>query len=180
MAITFSLGSASRIKSGALVKAVELVGMSANTVGFLALASGVNAQPFGHEEIARGAHNRALGARDAFPGSCGVGIESGVVRGTNDIINDIDSWFDVAMVVVVLPDGREFMRWSKFTEVPEDIFLEARSRGFEKNTVGEVVAEKLGGSAFDPHSTLTRGRISREKLLVDAIAAALAEARPFI
>ena len=178
MTIRFSLGSVSETKRNALLKALDLVGLPVDHASFLAAASGVNAQPFGHGEISRGAHNRAACARDSFPGSYGIGIENGIVRGTDDIVNDVDHWFDVAMVVVLHPDGREFARWSQAIEVPDEIVIGARSRGFETTTVGTVVAEKLGGTASDPHLTLTGGKTSREQLLVEAIVAALTEAKP--
>lgn len=41
--------------------------------------------------------------------------------------------------------------------------------GFATHTVGEVIAEVLGGSAFVPHSTVTAGYVSREPQLIPAL-----------
>ena len=55
---------------------------------------------------------------------------------------------------------------------------EARRRGFATHTVGEVIAELLGGSAFDPHSTVTAGYVSREQQLIPALVQLLRAAFP--
>jgi hypothetical protein len=55
---------------------------------------------------------------------------------------------------------------------------EARRRGFATHTVGEVIAELLGGSAFDPHGTVTAGYVSREQQLIPALVQLLRAALP--
>ena len=44
--------------------------------------------------------------------------------------------------------------------------------------VGEVIAELLGGSALDPHSTVTAGNVSREQQLIPALVQLLRVAFP--
>lgn len=167
MSIVFSLGSQSKLKLAAVMKALRAAGLSGPELVCVSVPSGVNAQPVGFAEIASGANNRATAAMAAVPGSLGIGIESGL------IYDEEAGWADVAMVVIKTPDGQSCSSWSKPTFVPASYVLEAKKAGFAGATFGQHVAALLGGAADDPITTLTKGEQSREKLLAEAAASAL-------
>jgi adenine phosphoribosyltransferase len=168
MTLIIAIGSKSAIKSAATREACLAVGIAATLVE-RAAPSGVPTQPVGREETARGARNRARAARDAVPGSWGVGIENGIVR-------EDGRWQDVAAVVIIAPDGRETVGWSDAVTFPDALVERARDIGFDRVTVGSLIAEQLGCPADDPHSALTEGRQTRADILTHAVAEAFVAA----
>ncbi len=163
-----SVGSKSVIKSRATRNACRAAGFEAAIVE-RATPSGVPVQPVGREEVARGARNRARAARESVPGSWGVGIENGIVR-------EDGRWQDLACVVVISPDGRETVGWSGAVTFPDELVERARDIGFDRVTVGSLVADRLGCPADDPHTTLTEGRLSRAGILTHAVTETLVSA----
>lgn len=128
-----------------------------------------DAQPFGFAATSLGAHERARLAVSGHTDAWGIGIESGVVFAEGC------GYYDVAVVAVVTPDGRTANAVSAGIPFPVQDVDEARRRGFATTTVGDVIAARLGGSAQNPHQTLTAGRVNRQDTLVVAITAALAQ-----
>lgn len=167
MRIIIALGSHSRIKADAAREACLALGVAATIVP-TARRSCVRAQPVGREETLLGAHNRAKAPLDAND-MLGVGIENGLVH-------EGGIWYDVAAVVVATRDGRTVTRWSEMVAVPDGYVARAQAAGFDRKTVGEVIAEDLGTAADDPHAALTAGRLTREGILKTVIADALEEA----
>jgi adenine phosphoribosyltransferase len=160
------VGTSSALKMSAVRDACLLAGVVATVVPRPS-PSRVNAQPVGREEIILGARNRARGAREGSTGAWSVGIENGVVL--------LDGrWLDVAAIVLLSPDGTETVRWSEAVAVPEGYVARAEAEGFERTTVGAIVARDLGSSPDDPHAALTAGRRPRAAILAETLAAAFA------
>ena len=162
------LGSTSGHKIEALKSACEKLGIKAE-IKTTSVESEVNAQPFGFDETHTGALNRAKHAQSQNPEAPAIGIENGVIP-----IGD--KFVDLAVVIILMPSGKSFISTSNGIEFPKEAVDVARSRGFESTTVGEVIAETMGGSITDPHSFLTGGKIYRKEILAEAIESALSQA----
>jgi len=128
--------------------------------------SGVPRQPL-NEEVLRGARNRLDAARrlrehaDLY-----VSIENGLMEEEGRSI-------DRAVVLIARAAGSPVVAVSEGVEFPADCVAEARRRGFERCTVGEILRERgLVADAEDPHQTLS-GR-HRAAYLEDALRKALA------
>lgn len=164
------LGSTSKHKLEALKKACELLKLEANISG-IKTESGQNEQPVGFEETFQGALTRAQAAQTHAPTNFAVGIESGIFN----FNVDKPTTLDIATIIILTPDGKRIVASSMGVQFPEEFVKIAEQRGFTKNTVGSVIAAKLGGDATDPHSTLTHGKITRSATLVGALVTALSQ-----
>lgn len=170
---TIIVGSTSEHKVSPTYAACVSLGIFANVRGE-DIPSGVNAQPEGFDEIYRGASNRARGAAKTEEGACGVGIENGIVRfggedGKRFAIN-------LAVIVLCLPDGREFVAVSEGIAYPDECVRDAERIGFETMTVGKMFADRLGGDPTDPYVIGSGGRVTRRKLLAEPLKQVLFEA----
>ena len=165
-----TLGSTSAHKLNAIKTACTELGLEIK-LGGVAVESEINDQPYGLEETYAGAMNRAKNTQKETLQSIVIGIESGLVPLA-------DKYLDMAVVVVLTPDGQTFTSTSAGIEFPAVAVEAARAKGFDHHTAGSEVAAMLGGSPTDPHSTLTNGQISRQELLVEAIKTALSRAIP--
>lgn len=159
------LGSTSAHKFEALKEACARIGVETE-IKTSPAESEINAQPYGFNETYQGALNRAKHAQTENPKSVAIGIENGIIPLD-------DKFIDLAVIIVLMPDGRSFVGTSAGIEFPKEAVEAARLRGFDSTTAGDVIAETMGGSGTDPHSTLTHGKISRKEILVDAIATVL-------
>ncbi|NTW14477.1 MAG: DUF84 family protein [Candidatus Moranbacteria bacterium] len=160
------LGSTSRHKIEAVRAACEKVGLAADVSGFPA-ESGQDAQPVGYDATRSGAYARASQARDSEPTAIAIGIESGI-----DL--DGDSWYDFAIVIVLIPDRPDPIEVESVRfGFPAEYATEAKRLGFGTNTIGNVIAARCGCDPTDPHSYLSSGKTSRSELLGDAIVKAL-------
>lgn len=148
--------------------------------------SGVGEEPMGLSAVSLGAVTRASRAlraglvdRATPPGAyvLGLGVESGMecVHG---------HWLDLAVVAVVREgmlntsaDSLVGLSTSLGLPFPAQYVAMALQdeEGLSRHTAGSKVALVLGGDKTDPHSTLTRSRITRARLLADAIYAALVQ-----
>lgn len=162
------LGSASIHKLNAISKACTQIGLEATVTG-IKTASGQNEQPVGLDETLGGAMRRAASVRARYPDDIAMGIESGIFRSSGNE----RCVLDVAVIVLLHPDGRRIVTTSSGIEFPEEYVAIAEKQGFGTTTVGSVITDKLGGDPTDPHAVVSRGRLSRGKLLADGIAAAL-------
>lgn|SRR3989338_1043353 len=162
------LGGTSTHKLEALKEACSRIGIKAEIQGSPA-ESEINAQPYGFDETYRGALNRAQNTRKESPETMSIGIENGIVPIAGKFI-------DLAVIVVIMPNGQEFVGTSTGVEFPKEAVETARSRGFDTTTAGSIIAETMGGSGTDPHSILTHGKVSRREILIDAIVAVLSRA----
>ena len=164
------LGSTNSHKLDAVRKACERLSMKASVTG-VKTSSGQNEQPVGFNETFDGALSRAKSARTQNTDAIAVGVESGIF-----VFGGGKPFFiDVAVVAIITLDNRQIVTTSAGIVFPEDCVKIAESRGFESTTVGSVIAEKFGGDPADPHSILTKGRVSRTMILTDALVLALSQ-----
>mmetsp|Transcript_121062 Transcript_121062/g.353780 ORF Transcript_121062/g.353780 Transcript_121062/m.353780 type:complete len:212 (+) Transcript_121062:77-712(+) len=139
-------------------------------------ASGINEQPFGHEETARGAMSRLRHAKELAPGAdFYASVENGLFEVN---VDGAPRFFDLAWVAVErASDGWSGLAHSVGLEFERSWVEEARSagKGFEENTVGAVVAARApeGTDKQDPHAWLTGGLRPRQALLQEALLAAM-------
>jgi non-canonical (house-cleaning) NTP pyrophosphatase len=157
------LASKSEQKIRGLMIAVDELGINAD-LSTITAVSGVHEQPEGDETLL-GARNRAMAARTALPDAYAIGIENGLQKTA-----------DIAVVVIIAPDGKETIAESAPVFFPGEIIEEARRRGFDKVTAGKVLSEQCGSPHDDPQSYLTNGQINRAAMIAEAIKKALMEA----
>lgn len=167
------LGSTSPHKLDAVRKACERLGMEASIFG-VKTSSGQNAQPIGFEETFAGALTRAMSAsRAPYSDAIAVGIESGIFhfcRQNQKVVS-----FDIAVIVLITMDNRQIVTTSAGIVFPEECVKKAETQGFESTTVGAVIAKFFGSDPADPHSILTKGRVSRKTILTDALVVAFGQ-----
>lgn len=165
--INITLGSTSAHKLDAVRQACQKLELSSVVFG-VKTSSGQNEQPVGFDETFSGALTRAISAKSQDPDGIAIGIESGIFRlGTTSVT------LDFAIIVVLTSDGRQIITTSEGIQFPEDCVKIAEERGFKTTTVGSVITEKLGGDPTDPHSVLTKGKVTRTMTLIDALVTAL-------
>jgi len=162
---TLVLTSCSAVKIAALNEAIRQLGWDAEIVAVKS-PSGVNEQPLG-DETECGALNRIRSARQARPGAdLYVSIENGLFEEGGEHV-------DRAVVAAERADGRRAMARSAGVVFPRIYVEEARRRGFQMTTVGQVLADRgIVTRHDDPHLTLC-GK-SRAIFLVEATIVALA------
>lgn len=168
--MSIRIGSDSALKIKAVKLALEALGYSGPINGEK-VPSVVNEQPMGPEETYRGALHRANAAfdtlqqRESEVSGWAVGIESGVIQ-----FGEV--YLDLAVVVVLGTNGERACASSEGIEFSEDAVQVAQRHGFGETTVGSVVANIAGCDPDNPHSLLTKGRLSRENILANAVRAA--------
>lgn len=176
--------SASAIKINTVQKALQrfFPGRTFNVIGVKA-SSGINEQPVGNE-AEQGARNRIESAHSIVPveltsvEKAFVSIESGIFE------TPAGAWEDKAVAVIQLPNESAFSGISpRGVEFPVEAVNAARAKegGFEKNTVGSVIAEMYAAQGVtidkqDPQSALTGGSFTREEQMISAIREALLRA----
>jgi len=167
--IPIACGSTNVHKVSAVRFGSQIAGIEALVTG-VETKSVVNAQPVGLDETFLGAQARAQLAIREHPDMVCVGIESGILRSAGVTL-------DLAVVVVLMPNGDRFVSTSQGIRFPETYVLEAEERGFATTTVGMVIAEHLFCDPRDPHAALTRGRVRRVESLAIGVSAAFAQVR---
>lgn len=161
---TIVVGSMSKQKLEAVNYALSSIGINVGVIG-IKTSSGQNEQPVGIKEIFDGALARAKEAKITHPNRMTIGIENGIVgyKGMPNIT------LELGIVVILTENNRQVFAISKAIKFPQKYVKIAEKRGFQKNTVGSVIAEFLGGDPADPHLTLSKGKVSRANILSDAI-----------
>ena len=134
--------------------------------------SGQAEQPIGLSAMYNGALARAKGAAKVHSDAIAIGIENGIT-----VSLDENVFIDLA-VIVVLTRTRKIVTTSQGIEIPGEFVDKTEKRGFGKTTVGQIIAEELGGDPADPHKTLLEGKSSREKILEEAVLLALNQLKP--
>ncbi len=165
-----ALGSTSPLKVEALKEALNTLSIKSKIFVTKSL-SGQNDQPVGFDETYSGALARALKAERKFPDSIdsiAIGIENGIFRFAGNTTT-----IECAVIVVLTPGGRHIVTTSAGILFPEEYVRKAKERGFKTVTVGQVISKELGGDHADPHSALTKGKITRKEILVNALIIAL-------
>lgn len=119
--------------------------------------SGVNAQPVNGETYT-GALNRISDVQKKFRASrmsqdhWVIAIENGIF---SERINGQAVWVDRAVVIVQSPTGMQYRADSAPVIFPGKFVDTAKARGFDKTTVGQVMAEATAvKSGNDPHASL--------------------------
>ena len=164
-----ALGSTSKHKIAAVREAFLVLGMQVNVIAEK-VSSGQNEQPIGLRATFDGAFCRTLMLSVRHADIPCIGIESGIVPITQG------TTIDLAVVIVRMPpDGRCYVATSSGIKTPQECFKEAERRGFSTTTVGAVLAERCGGDATDPITTLTNGTLTRVDVLATGISLALAQ-----
>lgn len=162
-----ALGSTSEHKLMALKNACINLGLSFEIIG-LKTKSGQNEQPIGLDETFAGALTRAKSVQKKYSQDIAIGIESGIISTTKSPLTSLD------LAVVVLLYGEDMIVTTSSGMVfPQKYFNIAKRKGFKENTVGGIIASKLGGDATDPHLTLSNGLLSRQETITKAIEIAL-------
>jgi inosine/xanthosine triphosphatase len=159
------VGSQSAIKIDAVQDAFAAIGVDAEVVGVRA-HSGAPEQPLNDETI-QGARNRTAHAKELDPnGDLYVAIQNG-------IFEEQGRFIDKAVVVCATKHVRDQVSYSDGVEFPRSAVEEARRRGFDRITVGKVMAEQgLVAKHDDPHLTLA-GK-PRARFLTETVSVALA------
>jgi non-canonical (house-cleaning) NTP pyrophosphatase len=134
-------------------------------------ASGVNKQPVGRTEIVLGCENRLTDTMENQQGDIFISIESGIeFRGKN--------WYDFAYIIMHFSGYRS--HYGIFTDTvifPTEYVEEAMRLGFDKHTVGSVMANRRPEIDMqDPHLSLI-GK-SRVIYLADGIKKLIVKAGP--
>lgn len=162
------LGSTAFIKAMAVTTACRELGMQLD-IRTVKTNSGVNLQPFGFKETLQGATARASQAKTAHPDAIAIGIENGLFQ-FNKSSRVI---MDMAVIYIIDASGRPFVTTSSGINIPWSYVAETKRIGFNRTTIGEVIAKELGGNAQDPHFNLTDGRIGRSEILANGVKIAL-------
>ena len=145
-----AVGSENKVKLEAVKRGFENAGYTDITIIGKNVPSGIPEQPFGHEETLTGARNRARNTLTHFPDAdLIIGIESGVMEDN----------CDAAIIYCLIKDEDyeiEHYALSEKVKFPNECIDEARKRGFDTVTVGQIMQE-LGivKDQKDPHLSLT-------------------------
>lgn len=143
--------------------------------------SGINEQPIGFEESFRGAVNRLIHTKTQIS-ALGSNNFDYAIAFENGIIHFVDangeSYFDVSCVVVEhLATGAQVFMVSGGIEFPHEDVITTKSLpgGFRTNTVGSVIAKRIGCSPNDPQHYLLQGLLRRQDILAQATYFALVD-----
>ncbi len=150
------------IKLVATIDACQAAELGA-TVCCVQSFSSVDEQPVGEEMGKKGAANRARVLRGGHPHAYVVGIENYIHR------NRDGEWEDLAAIVVMAPDGFTYTWASLPIQLDAMDVLAAKTEGFDRTTVGSMVARRLGCKADDPHGPMSGHARSRRGLLTKAL-----------
>jgi len=174
--------STSEIKIGAVRNALAQIGLpvDAHAVRSIDVDSEVPPQPFGAEETARGAWNRALTVHVAHPDCLIVAIENGIRKVVSDLPGVAPAYVDVAVVAIAVPDAAPGLAnasvVSRAVPVPADLVEASRAQAFQV-TCGALESRRTPGAApGDPHVVWSRGTTSRREILSEAVVSALRSA----
>ena len=163
------LGSQSEIKRNALRGALLRANRPEVRTAFYKARSGINEQPFGADMMALGAMNRAqyvVNSDARYDLAYAIGVESGL-----EFV--LGEWIDRSAVVVLDQGGRKVaFTMSLGIPFPEEAVRRCLDAGPVVHTAGQFMRHSHGGSAQDGTATLTKGRLTRESVLTDAIYAA--------
>ena len=139
--------------------------------------SSINEQPEGKKEIEQGSDNRLFftlknlndESTDIF-----VSMESGLEKKRG-------KYYDYAHIRMYLARSRqEFCGETERCHFPTEYVEEARKRGFDKVTVGSVMAERIEGmDKQDPHAYFGKSRVLYLQETIEQILARAKEAKMF-
>ena len=92
-------------------------------------------------------------------------------------ISGEDYWFDFVWVIVLdCNTGHKSYAFGQGVRFPTKYVLEAKALGFDKNTVGSIIAKRNPTSnSSDPHYFLTGQQVKRQDILEQALLVALSQ-----
>lgn len=165
-------------KVGPFREAVEEVFCNLNThVDGESSPSEINMQPYGNKETLEGALNRVNNSPSKKAGNIKdvrAGMESGILP---VVIGEFERYFDSAWVVLEGKSGKKYLARSSGVEFDAKFVKRAKEIGFDKTTVGDVMAKEGEVSPTDPPSTLTNQLVSRGRTLKHVSRIALGQMR---
>jgi non-canonical (house-cleaning) NTP pyrophosphatase len=133
--------------------------------------SKVNNQPYGFDEIVKGAENRLSFCRESVPLNRTnqicilVAIENGIVFIDNE-------FYDIAYILVENEDTLEVSSsFSSTVKLPKNIIYKVTNSNYEK-TIGDFIDKT---NPKDPHSSLTNFNVARKDILTQALKIALSQ-----
>lgn len=144
-----------------------------------AAASEINEQPFGYEEIIKGATNRASNALklakiEPSKPRIVIAIENGVIEvptGAQPLYMDI-GW----VVMKDLETGAQYNSSSTGVLIPTEVWEETKKLGFEKKTIGDAMhARDPTISTKDPHTALLGYVLTRTDMMEQAVVACIGQ-----
>lgn len=164
------LCSESPIKTRAAVAAIQKLAVGETSFAFCKAESGIADQPIGMDVMRRGAANRVDHAKKLLPDQdYYIAIENGLVQVGNE-------YFDVPCVVVHRNAEEHSALWGvaygTFFPIPIWMVREIHRTGTE---LGVLVEQRAGGGEKDPMKYFSRGLLSREEILSQAIVSAFME-----
>ncbi len=153
--------SQNKLKVDAVAKAYSSVGIPVEIVGYTA-ESEVGEQPV-DEQTLTGARNRILDV------NARVGGLDRIVSIENGIFKVGEQWLDKAVVVIYNPNtDEENVGYSDAVVFPDEYVEKARQLGFDKITVGQVMADAgYVADSKDPHLSISR--VSRQVYLESTV-----------
>lgn len=94
-----------------------------------------------------------------------------IVSTVSGIVKRNNKWVDTAIVIACDENGNTAISKSSGLVFLENLVTKTRKRGFNKHTVGSILAEEIANHyvGIDPHSLITSGHLSRTKVLENAI-----------
>jgi len=167
MSTRIAAGSLNPVKRAAVERAARAF-FSDAIVEPADVSSGVPAQPWGDDETARGARERAVGARAAADADYGVGVESGVAEGPGGQL------YAVSWAAAVDRAGHVGYGASERFPLPEAVAAALRVGSELGPVIDDVVGEPGLARRAGAVSVLTGGRRDRTEILRVACLHALA------
>lgn len=186
--VTIVLGTASALKLKAIQNAFneakeslgKVLGIQSLTFEFetTTAKSGVNEQPYGWEEIIKGANNRVKNAleicKDKSKARVVVTCENGVVELP---ANGPDYYMDIGWVVLLdVATNKQYVSSSTSVSIPAEVVQEVKQIGMTQKTIGDVMHKHDSSvSTKDPHHKLMGGLMNRVPLMQQAVSAAIGQ-----
>ena len=139
--------------------------------------SGINEQPVGDVEILLGAENRiqdCIASHNMSDCDYIVSFENGI---KSVPISGEAQWFDYVWVIVLdCKTGHKSYAFGQGVRFPTKYVLEAKELGFDKYTVGSIIAKhNPTSSGSDPHYFLTGRQVKRKDILEQTLLVALSQ-----
>jgi len=164
MSIRVALGSKNPTKIKGTQMALEKV-MKDVTLIPVEVDSGVSKQPFGFEEILKGAINRARRAFEKVPCHYGIGIEAGVVEIGG-------KYLDIHICAIF--DGEDYtLGTSQGFQIPEEVIKEIKKGEECSKVVEKIYGIRNIGRREGIIGYLTKNLVSRVDLCRDAVLMAM-------
>lgn len=161
------VGTTSELKQRACKEALSRLGIDGEITS-IKTNSSVSEQPFGYDEITKGARNRAKEAlRLIEDAEISIGIENGLIK-----IDQINQWFDMPCVCILSKDGKEFFSFGTGYFIPEWMVEKVKNSNTD---LGFIIQELDPEAEKDPIGYFSSGTFKREEILTQAIICALVE-----